>query len=48
MEETWLTLVMSTCRVFRDEELVVGVPGEVGLFMSHRIAKKPTRATAMI
>ena len=44
MAETWSTLFTSTC--LPREEL--GAEPEEGLFMNHRIARKPTMATAMI
>ena len=43
--ETWLTFAMSTCLEPRED---VGAVGDVGLLRYQRMAKKPTRATAMI
>lgn len=49
MEETWSTLVTSTCRPLRDDEVLEeAAVEEMGLLRNQRMAKKPTSATAMI
>lgn len=50
MAVTCSTLAMSTCCPLREEALPEEEDdaGDDGLLRNHRIAKKPTRATAMI